>query len=128
MQAQAKAQLPEDVPKLKRRKGRPEKDLQDTVIAHLQTLGYLVAHFRPARVMRAGVEVYETPVGADGSGFPDIIAVHPENGACLALELKSSSGRVSDAQLEWLRAFTKVPSVTTLVVTPETWAHLEALL
>ncbi len=110
--------------KAKRTRKTEEADLQTEIIEHLQTLGYLVAHFRPAKTAKG----WRTPVEGDGEGFPDIIAVHPQAGRCVVLELKSSSGRVSDAQLEWLRAFQGVSSTTVTVVRPESWSDLRALL
>lgn len=130
-QEQAKAQLPERVgipTAIKKRKARPEGELQDEIVERLQTLDFLVAHFRPAKVMRAGIEKYETPVGGDGAGWPDIVAVNPVTGQCLVLELKSETGTVSDAQLEWLKAWTAVQGVTAMVIRPSSWQDFERLL
>ena len=41
-----------------------EKDLQDAVIAYMRQVGWLVAHFRPARTMRG----WRTRSLADGEG------------------------------------------------------------
>lgn len=38
-------------------------------------------------------------------GFPDVIAVHAERGLVVAMELKSDSGRVDEAQYRWLDGF-----------------------
>lgn len=115
---------------LKERKprGRPEGELQDEVIDHLQQLGYLVAHFRPAKVMRGGVEKYETPIGADGKGWPDLVAVHPMTKRVLVAELKSESGTVKEPQLEWLRAWQGVPGAIVTVLRPSSWDDLKGLL
>lgn len=39
------------------------------------------------------------------SGFPDLLAVHPERGQVIVLELKSERGRVEPLQADWLDAF-----------------------
>lgn len=76
--------------KASRQRSTEEADLQSEIIEHLQTLGYLAAHFRP-RPNRGE----RTPARGNGEGFPDIIAVHPHSGRCLVLELKSEKIRVS---------------------------------
>lgn len=111
---------------LKERRGRPEGELQDQVIADLQDLGYKVAHFRPARVMRGSQEVYETPIGADGKGWPDLVAVG--HGRVIVLECKSSSGTVKPEQLAWLRVWQGVPGATVSVVRRDNWDELRSLL
>ena len=130
-QEQARAQLSDktSAPEPpKRTRGRPEGELQDQIVERLQAFGYLVAYFRPAKVMRGGVEKYETPVGGDGAGWPDVVAVHPATGKALVLELKSEDGRVAEAQLEWLRAWQGVQGATVMVVRPSSWRDLEQLL
>jgi VRR-NUC domain-containing protein len=96
-----------------------ERELQTAVIECAQLLGYHVAHFRPARVMRGGREIYETPVDADGKGFPDLVLVHP-GGGHLVRELKSAVGRVSPEQAVWLELF-KRAGVDTGVWRPADW-------
>lgn len=78
-----------------------ERQLQQAVIECAHYLGWRVAHFRPARVTRGGREVYETPVAADGKGFPDLILTHPRLGL-LARELKTDTGKLSLHQQAWL--------------------------
>lgn len=103
---------------------RPEGELQDQIIAHLQDLGYKVAHFRPARVMRDGVEVYETPVAADGAGWPDIVALNGR-GSCVVIEVKSDVGTVRDEQGAWLQAWATVPGAAVLIVRPSSWEDVK---
>ena len=79
-----------------------EKQLQGAVIDAARLLGWRVAHFRPARVMRGGRETYETPVAADGKGFPDLVLVRPPR--LIFAEMKAHSGKLSDQQMEWLSA------------------------
>lgn len=78
--------------------------------------------------MRQGVEKYETPVGGDAAGFPDLIAVHPHTGAFVVMELKSEEGRVKDDQLEWLKAFQGAQGATVLIVRPSSWKDARRLL
>jgi len=42
-------------------------------LAHLK--GWKVAHFRSVPVKRGSRVTYQTPVGADGKGFPDLVLV-----------------------------------------------------
>jgi hypothetical protein len=74
-----------------------EKELQAAVIELAQTLGWKVAHFRPAMNARGD---WRTPVAADGKGFPDLVMVSKH--ALLFIELKSAKGRVSPEQRDWL--------------------------
>lgn len=68
----------------------PEVDLQDAVVKLARMLGYLVYHTHDSR--------------HSAKGFPDLTMVHPRSGALLFAELKSSTGKVTPAQDEWLRA------------------------
>lgn len=108
----------------RQKRGTEEADLQSEIIEHLQTLGYLTAHFRPAKTEQG----WRTPVEGDGEGFPDVIAIHPLKGKCVVLELKSETGRLKEKQLEWLRGFMNVQGVTVMVVRPSNWNDLRALL
>lgn len=84
-----------------------EAELQQAVIACAQTYGWTVAHFRPARVVRGGREIYETPVDADGKGFPDLVMVRasvtlsPDQSRVIFVELKSEQGKLHPAQRGW---------------------------
>jgi hypothetical protein len=49
-------------------------------------------------------------------GFPDIIAIRGER--LVAIELKSDSGTLTEAQTEWLRAFDDVWVVDAIVIRP----------
>jgi hypothetical protein len=122
--ARNKAHLePKVAETLRGRKGRPEAELQDEIISHLQGLGYVCAHFRPARVMRGGKEMYETPVAAEGKGFPDIMAVRL--GTALAIEVKSEEGVLREEQVMWLSAWGSVPGVTAMVIRPSSWRDVK---
>ncbi len=74
-----------------------EKAWQAQVIDLARTLGYRVAHFRPAMTGKG----WRTPVAADGAGFPDLVLVGRK---VVFLELKSERGSVADDQAAWLEA------------------------
>jgi len=103
-----------------------EKNFQQTVIHWAQTFGWRVAYFRPARVLRHGEETYETPVGADGKGFPDLMLCR--RGRLLFAELKSETGTVSLAQQEWLDALNLTGRCEVYVWRPRDWDFIVATL
>ena len=78
-----------------------EEDLLACVLDVAKRFGWLVCHIRPARVMIKGVETWRTPYQGDNF-FPDLCLAR--NGVVLLAELKSSTGKVSDGQREWLIA------------------------
>ena len=81
-----------------------EKQFQGQVISLLHLNGYRVAHFTPALNARGQ---WRTPIAADGKGFPDLVAVRPNepdhhrDGRVLFIELKSDVGRLSKEQRDW---------------------------
>ena len=78
-----------------------EEQLQSAIIELAHSLGYMVAHFRPARVMVHGMMTYRTPVSADGKGFFDLVLVGW--GRIIASEIKSEKGKLSPEQVKWAR-------------------------
>jgi hypothetical protein len=65
-------------------------------------------------------KTYHTWLSARSApGFPDIIAVRGER--LLAIELKSATGKVSEAQEQWLFALGGVPGVSVYVWRPDDW-------
>ena len=75
----------------------PEATFQKDVIDLAHTLGWRVAHFRTALNKRGH---YQTPVGADGKGFPDLCMAR--RGRVVFAELKSEKGVLSDEQKDWI--------------------------
>jgi hypothetical protein len=75
-----------------------EDEFQSAVIELAQRLGWLVAHFRPARTEHG----WRTAVSGDGLGFPDLVLVR--NTRLLFVELKSERGRVRPEPALWLAA------------------------
>lgn len=100
----SQAELPQMPPRPEPPPAISEKDLQTGVISTAHILGYRVAHFRSVPVKRGPRVVWETPVQADGKGFPDLFIVG--NGRRLWRELKVGRNTLSSEQaawLEWLR-------------------------
>ena len=79
---------------------KKEADWQKEVIELLHADGWTVCEFRKARIKKDGKDVYRTPFGADGVGFPDLIAVKGKR--CLFIEDKSEYGRLRREQEGWL--------------------------
>lgn len=80
-----------------------ERDWQALVIDTARLYGWRVAHFRTSPTASGG---WATAVAADGAGFPDLVLVHPRRGDVVFAELKTNTGRLSDAQREWHEALT----------------------
>lgn len=81
-----------------------EKHFQGGVIKLAQSLGWMVAHFRPS-LNRSGR--WQTAVSGDGAGFPDLVLVHEKTGAVLFAELKRDSGKLTPEQERWRAALSK---------------------
>jgi hypothetical protein len=76
-----------------------EKELLSNVIETARIYGWFVAHFRSVPVKRGKRVVWETPVQADGKGFPDLCMVRER---ILFCELKVGKNKPSQEQLDWL--------------------------
>lgn len=107
------------------RRRKPEADFQKLVIDFAHLHGWKVAHFRPARVRRGGKEIYETPVGADGKGWPDLVLT--KGARLVAAELKSERGVVSAEQRAWLDRLA-VAGVEAHVWYPIDWQTIQVTL
>jgi hypothetical protein len=78
-----------------------EDEFQTQVISLAHMLGWKIAHFRGVRTQRKdGSVFYQTPVQADGKGFPDLVMVKGKR--VIYAELKSMTGKLSQEQKEWL--------------------------
>lgn len=75
-----------------------EKEFQKQVIELAHAFGWKIAHFRTAMNARGH---YQTPVGADGAGWPDLVLVHPEWKLILFRELKTEKGKLAEHQRIW---------------------------
>jgi hypothetical protein len=110
-----------------------EADLQTMVIKVAKVYDWKVSHFRGVRVQRAnGGFYYQTPVQADGAGFPDLVLVRPPR--LIFMELKSEKGKLSDAQQIWIDLLKKcyfkgiVSPVEVYVFKPSQWDEIEIVL
>lgn len=79
-------------------KGESEAEFATWFEDILHRFGYKFAHFRPARVMRHGKEIYETPVSGDAAGLEDYFIWHEIKRVHFWAELKSATGELSDKQ------------------------------
>ena len=83
-------------------KHETEAEFQEWVIEAAQKRGWMVAHFRGVRIQRAdGSTHYQTPVQADGKGFPDLVLVRDR---LIFAELKRQNGKPDPNQEKWLTA------------------------
>lgn len=72
-----------------------EAAFQKSIIDLAHRLNWRVAHFRTAQTSKGA---WLTPVAADGAGFPDLVCTRER---IVFIELKSATGRLSDAQTAW---------------------------
>jgi hypothetical protein len=96
---------------LRTRKGRPEGELQDAVLAFAHLHGWLCYHTFDSR--------------RSVPGFPDLILLRGHRQ--VVAELKSHKGRVSEEQDKWLRAFVDA-GCQVYEWRPDDWAEIERVL
>lgn len=104
----------------RRRLPVPEAGFQSAVIDLARLRGWHVMHARPARTAKG----WRTPIQGD-VGYPDLTLARL--GWVIFAELKSSSGRLTEAQAGWLRALTS-PRTRAEVWRPVDWPHIEEVL
>jgi len=75
-----------------------EGELLENILDCAQKTGWLRAHFRSVETKNKG---WQTPVQADGAGFPDIVLVRER---VIYAEVKSGIGKLSKLQEDWLGA------------------------
>jgi hypothetical protein len=103
-----------------------EKEFQEQVIQLAQLRGWKVALFRRVRVQRKNGSVYwETPVGADGAGWPDLFCARGPD--VFAAELKVGRNQLSEGQVEWMRALGRV-GIRVYEWRPIDWPSIEKIL
>lgn len=78
-----------------------EKELMQAVLDTAAIFGWKRAHFRSVPVRRGKRIVWETPVQADGRGFPDLVLVRER---VMWVELKVGKNVLSSEQAAWLEA------------------------
>jgi hypothetical protein len=106
-----------------------EKNFQQAVIDYAQERGWKVAHFRKVRVSRGKgakqTTYWETPVAADGKGFPDLVMLRETK--LVVFELKVGKNDATKEQLDWLSAFGGVASYWG-VMYPRDWPTIVEVL
>lgn len=105
-------------------KSMSEAELLANVIDAAQKLGFMVAHFRPAKTAQG----WRTAVQGDGKGFPDLVIANGKH--VVFAELKSSKGRVETPQREWLDATQVGYQCQSFLWRPEHWmsGEIESIL
>lgn len=97
-------------------RNHPEADWQRQVIDLLRLHGFTVAHFGQGQMRIKGKMQWATPAGADGKGFPDIVALKSQlidapwrnvrvHYSGVAWEMKAGKNKATSEQKEWLRLF-----------------------
>ena len=90
-----------------------EAALQSAIVDLAHLYGWKVALFRPAKTWQG----WQTPVGADGKGWPDLTLVRDR---ILFVECKSDSGRLTKEQLAWIEAL-RAGGAEAYVWNPVSW-------
>lgn len=67
-----------------------EEELLRQILAYARQGGWLAYHTHDSR--------------RSAEGFPDLVAVHPDQRRLIFAELKSATGRVASVQQEWIEA------------------------
>lgn len=94
------------------------KELQQGIVDLGRTLGWRMAHFRSVPVKYPGQALrWQTPVSADGKGFPDLIAVRER---IIAIEVKGSGDTLKPEQETWISAL-RLAGVECHVWGPADW-------
>ena len=78
-----------------------EDALLTNVLDAAQQLGWLRAHFRPAKTAKG----WRTAVQGDGKGFPDLILLRGPRGLAVELKAERAPKKMPDEQVAWLDAF-----------------------
>ena len=89
-----------------------EAAFQRTVVDLAQWRGWRVFHVHDSR--------------RSAAGWPDLAMLRGDR--MLAVELKTKTGRVTDAQRGWLAALSCVPGVESFVWRPADWPAVQAVL
>lgn len=91
-----------------------ESQLQDAVIDCARTLGWMCAHFRPAKTTSGR---WVTPVQADGAGYPDLTLVRDR---VIFAELKNARRPLEPEQVVW-RAWLEAAGAEYHLFRPADW-------
>jgi len=100
-----------------------ENDLLRRILDLARLTGWRTAHFRQAMNERGH---WRTPVAGDGKGFPDLVLVRKDR--LIFAELKSSTGRTTPQQQQWLDCLALIPSVEVYLWRPTDWQEVQRTL
>lgn len=89
-----------------------EKEFQQQVVDFARLKGWRVFHAFDSR--------------RSAAGFPDLVLVR--NGHLAFLELKTSKGRITAEQEQWIDDLNEVPAIDARVLRPQHWTEIEELL
>ena len=95
-----------------------EKELLSNVIETARIYSWKVAHFRSVPVKRGPRVIWETPVQADGAGFPDLVLVRER---VIFAELKVGYNKLSPRQEDWLNWLGRDAGAECYIWTPNDW-------
>lgn len=105
-----------------------EPEFQLKVISYAWERGWRVAHFRKVRVSRGKgtkqTTYWETPVSADGKGFPDLELVRER---LIKMELKVGKNKRDAEQLKWADAYARA-KVEYYCLYPRDWTTIVEVL
>lgn len=103
---------------------KTEAEFQKEVVNLAHLFGWRVGHFRKVRVQRGKRTYWETPVAADGAGFPDLELVRDR---LVKAELKVGKNKRSAEQLAWAAAYQRA-GVEYYVWYPRDWPTIREVL
>lgn len=102
-----------------------EAQFQKAIIDLAHLTGWMVSHFRGVRTQRkSGSVYYQTPVAADGKGFPDLVLVRER---VIFAEIKVGYNKPSPEQTMWLELLAKAGQEV-YVWTPKEWDEIKDVL
>ena len=108
-------------------KSLTEQQFQKQVVQLAKLYKWRVAHFRCVRVQRRGGAVYyETPVGVDGKGWPDLVMLRGNR--LVVAELKVGKNKTTPEQDAWLAAFRSFEDAEVYLWRPSDWHEIESVL
>lgn len=90
------------------------RELQRSIVARAQALGWLVATFPPVQTEHG----WRTPAGGNGKGWPDCCLVRDR---IVFAEVKGDTDRLRPDQKKWLSAL-KLAGAEAYVWSPADWA------
>lgn len=102
------------------RSGQSEAAFQAAVVQLARLSRWRVAHFRKVRTVdHAGRPRWQTPVAADGAGFPDLVLARA--GRLIFAELKAEDGSLDPEQRVWRERLEEIAIASAGLVSYRVW-------